>query len=124
MTTTGELLKALRAKKGLTQEEVADKLGMPLNTYVRYENDLRKPRLENATKISAFYGITAEELSNGQLAEKKPQMQEVDNEEWEFRERIRRDSDFQLLYKAIKKASPEHIRAVTAVLKSLEQSDE
>lgn len=125
MTTTGELLKTLRAKKDLTQEEVADSLGMPLNTYVRYENGLRKPRLENATKIAAFYGITAEELSNGQLVEKTEQKAADEDEDiWAFRERVRRDPDYQLLFRAANKATPEHIRAATAVLKSLEPNDD
>lgn len=125
MTTTGELLKSLRSKKDLTQEEVADKLKMPLNTYVRYENDLRKPRLENATKIASFYGITAEELSCGQLAEKTEKKEpEEDEDIWAFRERVRRDPDYQMLFRAAEKASPEHLRAATAVLKSLEPQDE
>lgn len=37
-----ETLKELRIKKGLTQQEVANRIGVSLRSYVSYENDISK----------------------------------------------------------------------------------
>ena len=68
-------LKQLRISKGLTQNECAKIIGIPLRTYVRYENDLNKT---NTIKYSFIinklneYGFIDEEhgvLSKEQIKE-------------------------------------------------------
>lgn len=44
--TFGRKLKALRASKDLTQEEMASKLGLSRRAYLAYEQDKSKPRNE------------------------------------------------------------------------------
>ena len=82
--STGELLKKLRAQKGLTQEEVANRLGISHNTYVRYENDLRSPNLEATAKLCEFYGLTPSELASGNLEQKEKQFHMPTDEELQF----------------------------------------
>lgn len=82
--TTGELLKKLRTEKGMTQEEVAIRLGMSHNTYVRYENDLRTPKLDATAKLCAFYGLTPAELASGNLEKKEKQFHMPSDEELQF----------------------------------------
>ena len=64
-TTIGQRLKQYRAPTKLTQEQVAERIGIPHNTYVRYETDLRKPTTENAIKLSRFYHVSLNELLYG-----------------------------------------------------------
>lgn len=64
-TSIGQRLKQYRSLTGLTQEQIADQLGIPHNTYVRYENDLRRPTTENALKLSLFYHISMNQLLYG-----------------------------------------------------------
>lgn len=75
-TTIGKRLKQYRALTGLTQEQIAEQLGIPHNTYVRYENDLRRPTTENALKLSLFYHISMNQLlygaDNGSVSEQEP----------------------------------------------------
>lgn len=61
----GQRLKQYRALTGLTQEQIAEQLGIPHNTYVRYENDIRRPTTENALKLSLYYHISMNQLLYG-----------------------------------------------------------
>ena len=42
LVMTGQELKALRQQMGLTQKELAEKLGVPWNTVARWEVDMRR----------------------------------------------------------------------------------
>ena len=63
--TLGQRLKELRTLRGVTQEKVAEDIGVSHNTYVRYENDLRFPTSKIALKLSDYYGISMKELFIG-----------------------------------------------------------
>jgi len=76
--TFAERLKLLRGHLGMTQTAFARKLGLPQNTYHRYEKGERVPDINALTKISKSLSISADELlglndvkqenaSNGQL---------------------------------------------------------
>lgn len=49
--TLGELLKAARNAKGMTQKQVAEAVGIQLNHYQHYEYSKRVPRSEIMIKL-------------------------------------------------------------------------
>ena len=51
LLTEGELIKAARKSRGLTQKQLAEKSGLAVVTIQQYERNLRQPRLENIKKI-------------------------------------------------------------------------
>ena len=56
--TFGEKFKAERIKKNLTQQDVADALGINRRMITRYENGLSFPRTKDAyRKIAEFFGV-------------------------------------------------------------------
>ena len=55
-------LKNLRRSKGLTQNNVAQILNIPLRTYVSYENNEREPNSELLVKLVNLFGVTADYL--------------------------------------------------------------
>lgn len=57
-------LKRLREARGLTQEQTADNLGIPLRTYRSYETDTREPNSGVLIKIAKFFGVTTDYLLN------------------------------------------------------------
>lgn len=57
-------LKKLRIERGLSQQEVADDLGLKVNTYRNYENNEREPSSTTLIKISAYFGVTLDYLLN------------------------------------------------------------
>lgn len=51
------ILKLLREKAGYSQEELAEKLGISRQTYIKYENLETKPTLDIVEKLSKLYDI-------------------------------------------------------------------
>jgi transcriptional regulator with XRE-family HTH domain len=62
--TTGELIKELRIKKGMTQEELAAKTDISVRTIQRIENGEVDPRAYTLHAISAALDIEYEFLNN------------------------------------------------------------
>ncbi len=62
----GLLLKALRKEHGLTQEQLAEKLGVTNRTVSRWETGTNVPDLDILIDLSEFYQIDVKELLNGE----------------------------------------------------------
>ena len=60
-----EQLKILRKRMGLTQAEVASKLGIDRSTYAKYETGQSEPNLEMINKISTLYDTSLDLLITG-----------------------------------------------------------
>ena len=58
----GTSLYHARRKKGLSQEAVAEKLGVSRQTISKWETDETLPDIRQAKKLSVFYGLTLDEL--------------------------------------------------------------
>ncbi|MGN0290923.1 MAG: helix-turn-helix domain-containing protein [Lachnospiraceae bacterium] len=58
----GEKIKRARKASGLTQREMAKKLGLAYSTYSNYENNHREPDLDTINKICAILGIDKDAL--------------------------------------------------------------
>lgn len=52
-----ERLRFLRQKKGITQKEIADSLGIANSSYSLYEKGAREPNLEMLEKIANFFNV-------------------------------------------------------------------
>lgn len=70
MKKNENVLKILRKKRGLTQEEVADKIGATKITISRYEANQRKIGGENLVKLAKLFNVTPEYILNGNDEEK------------------------------------------------------
>ncbi len=60
-----ERLKQLRKEHHLTQQNVADRLGVKLRTYQYYESDAdtsHRPDLETLVALADFYGVSVDYL--------------------------------------------------------------
>jgi transcriptional regulator with XRE-family HTH domain len=61
--TIGAKIKAWRAVKDLTQDELAKKADLPYPTLVKIESDVvQNPSIDTVTKIAAGLGVTVDEL--------------------------------------------------------------
>lgn len=57
-----ENLQAARERKGMTQKEVAEKIGVAKSTYSLYESGNREPNVQTIKRISDLLGASADEL--------------------------------------------------------------
>lgn len=69
--TIGNKLLELRKKRGLSQEEAAEKLGVSRQTISKWETDQSTPDFDKLSLICKLYNITADELINGTSKEKQ-----------------------------------------------------
>ncbi len=63
MNQIGAKLKVFRRRKGLTQKQVAELLGITVRAYQHYEAGDRNPTLEKSFKLAEILGIKVDELS-------------------------------------------------------------
>ena len=62
----GEFLKELRKEKGLTQEQLADKLFVTRRTVSRWETGSNMPDLEVLVELADLYDVDLRDIFNGQ----------------------------------------------------------
>lgn len=62
MINIGKKLKELRKAEKLTQQELADKLGLGRVNYTRYETGAVRPDYETLVLLADFYDISLDEL--------------------------------------------------------------
>lgn len=55
-------MKRVRKARGLTQKDVAEKLGIATHSYTRYECGVRRPNIYMLLKIADILGVKASEL--------------------------------------------------------------
>lgn len=65
--TMGALMAALRKSKGMTQQDVADKLGISNKTVSKWECDDGYPDITMLPVIAEVFGITVDELLKGEI---------------------------------------------------------
>lgn len=55
-------LKSVRESRGMTQQDLADRIGMRRETILHLENNRYNPSLEMALKIAQVFDLRVEEL--------------------------------------------------------------
>lgn len=64
MLAIGKKLISLREKKGLSQYEVAERLGISRSRYNSWENDIANPRTEMLSRLADFFEVTPNDLTD------------------------------------------------------------
>lgn len=70
--TFAEKLKSIRKQAGMSQERLAEKLGVSRQAVTKWETDAGIPDIENIMAISALFDISIDELLSGEKGAKKP----------------------------------------------------
>ena len=69
--TFEEKLKSIRKQAGLSQEQLAEKLGVSRQAVTKWETDMGIPDIENIMAISALFDISIDELLSNERGMKK-----------------------------------------------------
>ena len=67
----GKFLSELRRERGLTQEQLAEKIGTSNKTISRWENGNYMPPVEMLMVLSEFYGVSINEILSGRRLDDK-----------------------------------------------------
>lgn len=74
----GSRIKAIRTAKGIKQNEMALKLGIPKSTYANYENEHREPSSEMIVRIANILEVPIPELIASKTDHTKSHIRELD----------------------------------------------
>ena len=72
LSKTGSLIAGLRREKGLTQKELAEKLGVCAKTVSKWETGHGFPDVSLVAELSGLFGVDTEKLLQGELPITKP----------------------------------------------------
>ena len=61
-TSIGEIISTLRKEKGMTQKDIADKLGITDKAVSKWERDVAFPDTATIPKLAEILGVSVEEL--------------------------------------------------------------
>lgn len=70
--TFAEKLKSIRKQAGMSQEQLAEKLGVSRQAVTKWETDAGIPDMENIMAVSALFDISIDELLSNEKGAKKP----------------------------------------------------
>lgn len=66
-TTYAVLIRALREEKRLSQEQMAEKIGISRSSWLSLEKGTKELSLSEASALAHFFGLTVDELMNGSM---------------------------------------------------------
>ena len=69
--TFGNMVAALRKKKGMTQLELAEKMGVTDKAVSKWERDLSFPDVNTIPKLAEIFNVTVDELIQAKSKEKE-----------------------------------------------------
>lgn len=70
---TGKLIQELRKKKGLTQQQLADKLNLSNKTISKWESGSGSPDISNLPPLADVLDVSVDELLRGELRVAAPE---------------------------------------------------
>lgn len=93
--TFAEKLKSLRKQAGISQEQLAEKIGVSRQAVTKWETEAGTPDIENIKSISSLFDISIDELlSNGKAIQKNSKYLYESVTEYDIAEPKRYDMKF------------------------------
>lgn len=75
----GDNLRALRKKRGLSQDDMAERLGVLTRTYGSWERNEREPNFDMAKKIAGMFDVSVDSLIGKEEGTKKEILKRLQN---------------------------------------------
>lgn len=119
MNGFAEIFKYLRLREGLTQKEMADRLGIAKSTVSMYENGNREPDFELLEQIADYFNVDMNFL----LGKDKDERYFLDEKTTQIAQEIFDNEELKLLFDAAKDSSPEDLKTVHDMLLALKRKE-
>ena len=69
--TLGKVISSLRKEKGMTQLELADKMGVTDKAVSKWERDLSIPDMNSITRLAEIFEVSVDELMQNKVEDKE-----------------------------------------------------
>lgn len=112
------IVRELRKRANLQQKQLAADVGVAVATVSDWETQKKDPSGARLKKLAEIFSVDPLVILGVSVAPTAD-----DDEVMALREELRRSPDMRMLFSAARRATPEHIRAATAVIKSLEPEE-
>ena len=117
MSTVGTRIKTMRLSRGLSQSELAEKVGASRSAITMWETDARRPSLDMFDALADVFNVPISAILNDE------KQQQEDEDLWELRESLRRNPEMRVLFDAAKDATSKQLKQAVAILEALKASD-
>lgn len=81
----GNKIKTLRKQRGVTQEQLAQSLGISFQAVSKWENDIALPDITLAPALASYFGVTMDELFDYNLKETEARVEAIRDEAYLYR---------------------------------------
>lgn len=115
-----DMLKYFRVREGLSQNELAEKLGMSASRISMYEVGKREPDFETEEKIADFFNTDLNTLRGRDVEQDKYYLNE---ETTKMAQSIFENKELRMLFDAAQDAEPEDLQTVHAMLLALKRKE-
>lgn len=82
----GLKIKELRKKRGITQEQLAQSMGISFQAVSKWENGVALPDITLVTVLASYFGVSTDELLDFNLKELEKKVKAICDEAYEYRE--------------------------------------
>lgn len=121
------VFKQLRISSGLTQSEMADKLGISKSTISMYENGNREPDFETLERIADFFNVDIDYLlgrtNKTTLLPESVGRYYLNDETAKVAQEIFNNKELRALFSVTKDADPEDLRALHNMALALKRKE-
>lgn len=112
-------LKQMRQSAGLTQSELAEKLGVSTSTVSMYEVGSRKPSFEILEQLADFFNVDTDYL----MGKASRSVYYLDPETAKLAQELKDNPGQRTLFDASKDLSPDDIKVVMTVINGLKKKE-
>lgn len=118
-----EMLRYLRTRKGISQAELAEKLGVAKSTISMYEVGKREPDFETLESIADFFNVDMNFLLGKDGSETSRTGYYTNQETADMAQKIFENKELRLLFDAASDAEPEDLETVHSMLLALKRKE-
>ena len=112
-----DVLKMLRKRDGLTQEELAAKLGKAKSTISMYENGNREPDYETLEELADLFNVDINTLIDSKTSTN------LNEELQEYLEELKNRSEMRMLFKTLKGSTKEDVERTVKIIEALKANN-
>lgn len=115
MSNIGKTIRTMRMSRGMSQADLANRIGKKRSAVGNYENGTREPDLDTIEALADAFNVSMADLLG----------HETDEEDlWELREQLRRDPERHILFSMARNAKIEDVRRAVAVIDALKKASD
>lgn len=112
-----DVLRSLRIKSNMSQEELGNKLGLAKSTISMYENGTREPSLEILEAIADTFNVDMNTLTDSKASA------ELNAELQEYLEELKNRPEMRMLFSLTKGATKEDVEKAVKIIEALITTD-